>query len=199
MRRRTGRETEGDGVAVGTHDDDGHTTFGEGGEGGEGEGGGGFDDDLLDVMERNPAVEWAGEIGFAVACAGAIRGQFDVEMLAGEVGAGARGGEVEGGHGGEGRAPTLVEGLVEAEPTDLGGAPELGVARAGAGDAAYPLSHHARRRRPTRLNPMGARRGSSLSIRSGGAPAVAKFSRRTLRALERSSSVKTEVVPSDRR
>ena len=36
---RRGRETEGDGVAVGTHDDDGHTTFGEGGEGGEGEGG----------------------------------------------------------------------------------------------------------------------------------------------------------------
>ena len=96
---RRGRETEGDGVAVGTHDDDGHTAFGKSGEGGEGEGGGGFDDDLLDVMERNTAVKWAGEIGFAVACAGAIRGQFDVEMLAGEVGAGARGGEVEGGHG----------------------------------------------------------------------------------------------------
>lgn len=172
---RRGRETEGDGVAVGTHDDDGHTAFGEGGEGGEGEGGGGFDDDLLDVMERNPAVEWAGDIGLAVGCAGAIRGQFDFEVLAGEVGAGARGGEVEGGHGVG--ALTVVVSRGQAEPADLGGDPTAG------GVAAYLLKNYARRRRPGRWKPMGARRGRSRAMRSGGAPAEARVSRRTWRAL----------------
>ena len=94
-----GREAEGDGLAVGPHDHDGDFPFGKSGKGGKGEGGGGLDDDLFDIVEGNAAEYGRGADGAGGGGVCWLFGEFYLEVLAGEMSAGAGCSEGEGGHG----------------------------------------------------------------------------------------------------